>query len=63
MTDPKAEGERRRHTEPRPRDPFGDVLPDRTSDESAHDEPDHRWGDARNRDDEWLLGEVPPHHG
>jgi hypothetical protein len=38
---------------------FGDVLPDGTSDERGD------WGD-RDREsgsDDWLRGEVPPHHG
>lgn len=40
-------------------DPFGDVLPDRTRDEDTRG-----WGDTHERDeDDWLRGEVPPHHG
>ncbi|MBF6075825.1 hypothetical protein IU498_14460 [Nocardia beijingensis] len=35
---------------------FGDALPDTTADE--RDERD----DARSADD-WLRGQVPPHHG
>jgi hypothetical protein len=42
----------------RGRDPFGDVLPDRTRDEHAPG-----WGDSAPGDrDAWLRGEVPPHH-
>ena len=43
---------------------FGDVLPDQTSDDAP--DPDDRERDDRagaGRDDEWLRGEVPPHHG
>lgn len=40
---------------------FGDVLPDQTTDDRA----DGDGSDAERvgRDDEWLRGEVPPHHG
>ena len=38
---------------------FGDVLPDQTTD----DGPDRDDREAAGRDDEWLRGEVPPHHG
>lgn len=39
---------------------FEDALPDGTRDER----PD-AWGDREGsgHDDEWLRGEVPPHHG
>lgn len=41
---------------------FGDVLPDATSDERGDG-----WGDPEppgtGAGDEWLRGEVPPHHG
>ena len=37
---------------------FGDVLPDQTDDDTDTD------GDeGRRTRDEWLRGEVPPHHG
>lgn len=39
---------------------FGEVLPDTTRDERDPDSSDVR----RERDpDEWLRGQVPPHHG
>lgn len=49
-----------------PRDPFGEVLPDRTRDEESAG-----WGDGHDTshdsvhdwDDERLRREVPPHHG
>lgn len=39
---------------------FGEVLPDGTTDETAA-----HWGDGDEgpRSEEWLRGEVPPHHG
>lgn len=37
---------------------FGDVLPDRTGDERGDG-----WGDRESGSDDWLRGEVPPHHG
>ena len=37
---------------------FGDVLPDGTRDERGDG-----WGDRESGSDEWLRGEVPPHHG
>ena len=40
---------------------FGDVLPDQTSDDRP--EGDSLEADRVGRDDEWLRGEVPPHHG
>lgn len=45
---------------------FGDVLPDQTSDDGpdTHDpDSDDRNRHGVGRDDEWLRGEVPPHHG
>lgn len=36
---------------------FGDVLPESTGDDQA---PPEKSGD---RGDEWLRGQVPPHHG
>jgi len=46
-------------TRRRPADPFGEVLPDGTRDEDARG-----WGDGPDHDrDDWLRGEVPPHHG
>ena len=40
---------------------FGDVLPDQTSDDRSDRDGSDR--DGVGRDDEWLRGEVPPHHG
>ena len=37
---------------------FGDVLPDGTTDERGD-----RWGEREADSDDWLRGEVPPHHG
>jgi hypothetical protein len=43
---------------------FGDVLPDSTGDERGDG-----WGDpepgsnGRDPGEEWLRGQVPPHHG
>ena len=37
---------------------FGDVLPDRTTDER----PDG-WGEQEASSEEWLRRQVPPHHG
>jgi len=39
---------------------FGDVLPEQTEDERGD-----AWGepDAGRRSEEWLRGQVPPHHG
>lgn len=37
---------------------FGDVLPDRTSDERGD-----AWGEKEPSSDEWLRNQVPPHHG
>lgn len=52
--DPRAEAARRR----RLAEAFGDVLPETTSDERDPGE------SVRDDDtDEWLLGQVPPHHG
>lgn len=45
---------------------FGDVLPDQTSDDRPEGdslEGDSLDADRVGRDDEWLRGEVPPHHG
>lgn len=41
---------------------FGDVLPDKTRDETAEGRGDDgpRGGAG---DDEWLRNQVPPHHG
>lgn len=50
--DPAAEQSRRKD------DPFGEVLPERTSDETADG-----WGERDGDDDERLRREVPPHHG
>jgi hypothetical protein len=45
---------------------FGDVLPDGTTDELGEgwgeSTPDESDGPGAARDD-WLRGEVPPHHG
>ena len=49
-----AEERRRRLTEI-----FGDVLPDTTSDE-RDEESSQREDGSR---DDWLRGQVPPHHG
>jgi hypothetical protein len=37
---------------------FGEVLPDGTRDERGD-----AWGDRDSPSDEWLRGQVPPHHG
>ncbi len=39
---------------------FGDVLPEQTEDERGDS-----WGepDPGRRSEEWLRGQVPPHHG
>lgn len=38
---------------------FGEVLPERTGDERGEG-----WGERPGESgDEWLRGEVPPHHG
>ena len=46
---------------------FGDVLPDRTSDELGDDGPParrgHDTGDTGDASEEWLRRQVPPHHG
>ena len=41
---------------------FGDVLPDATSDEAGDGWGDHEPPGA-GAGDEWLRGQVPPHHG
>lgn len=55
---PAQEAELRRRLE----SVFGDVLP-----EGASDERPDAWGDgSRNQggsEDDWLRGQVPPHHG
>ena len=49
---------------------FGDVLPDRTSDERGDDGAPARrgrdtgdTGDPGDASEEWLRRQVPPHHG
>lgn len=39
---------------------FGEALPDGTRDERGD-----QWGEREDRDgsEEWLRGQVPPHHG
>jgi hypothetical protein len=37
---------------------FGEVLPEGTSDDRGDG-----WGDRDRPADEWLRGQVPPHHG
>ncbi len=37
---------------------FGEVLPEGTRDERGEG-----WGDTDRGSDEWLRGQVPPHHG
>ncbi len=37
---------------------FGEVLPEGTRDDRADG-----WGERDQGSDEWLRGEVPPHHG
>lgn len=39
---------------------FGDVLPSTTSDER---DPGTSKGQRRSASEEWLLSQVPPHHG
>jgi hypothetical protein len=42
---------------------FGDVLPDQTTDDSGEtNEPADRRTEEKVRED-WLRGQVPPHHG
>jgi hypothetical protein len=36
---------------------FGDVFPETTSDERGPE------GSTGSSDDDWLRGQVPPHHG
>ncbi len=50
----RAETERRR----RRAKVFGEVLPEGTTDER----PDG-WGEREPSSDDWLRGQVPPHHG
>jgi hypothetical protein len=52
-TDALDEAERLR----RRADVFGEVLPDRTSDERGDDEPESIETEV------WLRRQVPPHHG
>ncbi len=40
---------------------FGDVLPEATSDDRA--EPGSEPAGERQRSEEWLRRQVPPHHG
>jgi hypothetical protein len=57
--------------EPNPRDKaarrrrlaefFGDVLPERTAEESRNDRADRRTEEKAQED--WLKRQVPPHHG
>jgi len=72
MTDPRepeepepADRETRRLTEAERRRRrarvFGEVLPEQTRDDRPTGTPSDR--DPADRDDEWLRGEVPPHHG
>lgn len=44
---------------------FGDVLPDATSDErvGVGGSTGRGPGEVDDETDEWLRGEVPPHHG
>jgi len=42
---------------------FGDVLPEQTSDDRSDRDGPHADGDGAGRGDDWLRGEVPPHHG
>lgn len=37
---------------------FGQVLPEGTGDERPEG-----WGEREQSSDEWLRGQVPPHHG
>jgi hypothetical protein len=37
---------------------FGDVLPN-----GSRDERGETWGDVEPPTDDWLRGQVPPHHG
>lgn len=37
---------------------FGEVLPEGTGDEKGTG-----WGDRDRSSEEWLRGQVPPHHG
>ncbi len=55
--DEEREAERRRRR--RLAEVFGETLPDGTSDERPE-----AWGDREGGGtDEWLRGQVPPHHG
>jgi hypothetical protein len=53
-TGPLTDAERRR----RRARVFGEVLPEGTSDDRGGG-----WGDRDRPADEWLRGQVPPHHG
>ena len=61
MTDAPKDAEARARAARRRRlaEVFGDVLPEQTGDDTETDE---SGADRRTRD-EWLRGEVPPHHG
>ncbi len=50
----KAERERRRKLA----EVFGDVLPEGTADDRSDG-----WGERDGGNEDWLRGEVPPHHG
>ncbi len=41
---------------------FGDALPDRTRDECAEGRADEQPRGGAG-DEDWLRGQVPPHHG
>ncbi|NUR09934.1 MAG: hypothetical protein HOQ22_14955 [Nocardioidaceae bacterium] len=62
MTDERDRADRARPSEEERRrrraKVFGDVLPDETRDERGD-----AWGERRDRGDDWLRGQVPPHHG
>jgi len=50
-SEPETDEERRRRLREKV---FGDVLPETTSDEAR---------DEESSTEEWLKGQVPPHHG
>jgi hypothetical protein len=58
--DPAEDEQRREDAERRRRraQVFGEVLPEGTRDERGDG-----WGDRDSSSDEWLRGQVPPHHG
>lgn len=42
---------------------FGETLPERTTDEDAEGWGEEPRGSGEAGSEEWLRGQVPPHHG